>query len=447
VPATRLNVWLEAFDQPVGRLERLSNGNAMFRYAEDHVADPAAVPLSLSLPLRREIFDDVATRAWFDNLIQENDSLDQLMAREQIERSDIVSLLSVIGADCPGAVSCLPDDSPPVKRPGVLGEDYEALAPEGLARVMRSLADTGRSPGDSADPSPVAGVQPKVAVTMLSDGRLAFPKPGQNVPTTHILKVPRRRDERDVHHEAVCMKLAVAVGIDAAEVAAIDLDGVKGLLIERFDRLVIDGKAHRLHQEDFAQALGLSAQLKYERRGGSVVRFDIHGIARLMRATANPVRETERFIDLTLFNLVIGNVDNHAKNHALLSLSGRMVFAPAYDLLPTRLNQGLTDEFSFRIGSATRLADITKDDLLSFAAAFGIRGRGAERVLEQSARRVILPLIQPEVIALIAREDGKRLADHIAHAARHIRRITGWEWLAVPERDAFISEAAGWLQS
>jgi hypothetical protein len=40
---------------------------------------------------------------------------------------------------------------------------------------------------------------------------------------------------------------------------------------------------------------------------------------------------------------------------------------------------------------------------------------------------VILPLIDHAVITMIAREDGKRLADHIAHDARHLRRITGWE--------------------
>ncbi len=447
MPATRLNVWLEEYEQPVGHLERLSNGNAAFRYNADYIADPAAVPLSLSLPLRPNAFDDVATRAWFDNLIQENDSLDQIMAREQIERSDIVSLLSVIGADCPGAVSCLPEDSPPVKRPGILSEDYEPLAPDDLARIMRSLTDTGRPPGDGADPSPVAGVQPKVALARLGDGHFAFPKPGRSVPTTHILKVPRQRDERDVRHEAACMKLAAAIGIHTAEVAPIEIDGVKGLLVERFDRVIHGDRVYRLHQEDFAQALGLSARLKYERGGGPAARFDIHGIARIIRATASPIRETERFIDLTLFNLVIGNVDNHAKNHALLSLTGRMILAPAYDLLPTRLNQSLTDEFSFRIGAASRLADITKDDLLAFADAFGIRGRAAERVLEQSARRVVLPLVDPAVLALIAREDGKRLADHIAHAARHLQRINGWEWPAVPERDAFISQAGGWLQS
>ncbi|MGL4240953.1 MAG: HipA domain-containing protein, partial [Beijerinckiaceae bacterium] len=386
-------------------------------------------------------------RAWFDNLVQENDSLAEIMARERIDRTDIVSLLAVIGADCPGAISCLPEDAPPAKRPGVLIEDYDPI-PEGeIMRLATALADTGRPPRENPDPSPVAGYQPKIAITRLPDGRFALPKPGSHAPTTHILKVPRRRDENDALVEAACMGLATDVDILAAQVEVVDIGGVRGLLIERFDRHVTEGQVHRLHQEDFAQALGLPANLKYEYRGGPAGRFDISGVARILRATATPAREIERFIHLTLFNLVIGNVDNHAKNHALLYLGGQPMLAPAYDLLATRLNHTLTDQFAFRIGAAEKLQDVARGDLLAFAQALGLRGRGAERILESAARHAIAPLVDETMLDMIAKQESKPLADHISHAARHLAEAMGWNWLHVPVRDAFGLRGGGWLTS
>jgi serine/threonine-protein kinase HipA len=440
----RLNIWLEAFEQPIGTLQSQPNGNVNFQYAEDYLALPDAMPLSQSLPMRIEAHGDVLTRAWFDNLIQENDSLGLIMAREQIERSDIVSVLAIIGADCPGALSCLVEGAPPVKRPGILGADYDHIADQDLVKIMHELAEKGRPPLDSSDPSPVAGYQPKIAITVLPDGRFALPKKGTNVPTTHILKVPQTADARDVKIESLCMTLAQGVGVVAADVEAREIDGVAGLLIQRFDRWTDNGSVYRLHQEDFAQGLGLSASLKYERNGTAQHKFDIAGIAKLLRATANPTREIERFLDLTLFNLLVGNVDNHAKNHALLYFDQQPVLAPAYDLLATRLNNTLTQDFSFNIGNATKLDELTRADMIALTAAFGLRGQGAVTVLERSARRIAKPLM--DQLDAIARVD-RRLANYIAYASAELKDIMGWQWLEIPERDAFVDRGGGWQVS
>jgi serine/threonine-protein kinase HipA len=442
--ADRLNVWLEAFDVPIGILQRLATGDTCFQYDTDYLDSGRAMPLSQSLPLDDAPYGDLETRAWFDNLIQENDSLEEIRKRERIERSDIVSLLAIIGADCAGAVSCLAEDSPPAKRPGILATDYEPMDEQAIGHIMRELAEKGRPPADSADPSPVAGYQPKVAVTLLPDGHLSFPKKGSNAPTTHILKVPRSYDASDVRIESLCMTLAQAVDIPTAIVTSIETGGVKGLLIQRFDRIVENGSVHRLHQEDFAQALGLPSALKYERKGTDRLRFDVAGIAKILNATRDPRLETERFLALTLFNLLIGNVDNHAKNHALLYLNNQPVFAPAYDLLATRLNPNLTEDFSFKIGNACKLEELTRDNMLKFTMAFGLKGRGAERTLEKIAQSIAKPLMQE--LDAIARLDRK-LANHIAHASNILKQTMQWDWLEVPERDAFVEKGGGWLLS
>lgn len=79
-----------------------------------------------------------------------------------------------------------------------------------------------RLPAATRDSSPLAGVQGKIALTRLRNGRFALPKTDRNAPTTHILKVPRPRGMSDVAAEH---------------------------LTTRFDR-VLDGKTvSRPHQE------------------------------------------------------------------------------------------------------------------------------------------------------------------------------------------------------
>ncbi len=137
---------------------------------------------------------------------------------------------------------------------------------------------------------------------------------------------------------------------------ALQIAGHWCVLSTRFDRIVQEGKVHRLHQEDFCQALGLPRSLKYERRGEGDRAFSARAAARILDATDAPALSKQRFLEATIFNLLIGNHDGHGKNHALLYPPGGFPkLAPFYDLLPTRIDRTLTDEFAFRIGTATTL--------------------------------------------------------------------------------------------
>lgn len=102
-----LEVWLETSPEPVGYLVKGDDEDLSFTYSAQWLADANRHALSLSLPLTEEPAGDVSARAWFGNLLQENDQLDAIMARYRIERGDIAGLLEHLGADCPGAVSVL----------------------------------------------------------------------------------------------------------------------------------------------------------------------------------------------------------------------------------------------------------------------------------------------------------------------------------------------------
>ena len=383
-----LSVWIEGIDYPIGVLasEGVGRNSIYFAYAKQWLAQPEAFPVSLSLPLLGASHADAPSRAFFNNLLQENDQLDRLLLREGFERSDVIGILNHLGADCAGALSCLPIDAPPVKRPGNLATDYDPIDDANFSELVKRLAAGEALPDELRDPSPVAGYRRKLSLAMTTDGRFAIPKPGLGVPTTHILKIPDPNHLYEARQEAAAAKLARACGFDAAASVSMPIDGQDIILIERFDRFCDDqGLVARLHQEDFAQALGLPRELKYERRGEGELKFDATGIAQILSQTEAPALAREKFLNMTLFNLLIGNTDNHAKNHALLYLPGRRpLLAPLYDMVPIPLGDGYTDEFAFNIGKATRMTELTADDLAEFCAALGFpRSRSGEVVSDR----------------------------------------------------------------
>jgi serine/threonine-protein kinase HipA len=444
-----LDVRLDGFPRPIGILARCAEGALAFAYTAAHLARPDALPLSLSLPLTDEPYGDVVTRAFFDNLLQERDgALNDVMARQGLARDDVAGLLLHLGKDCAGALSVLAAGAPPVKVPGDPATDYRVLSAERLAAIATALRDRRRLPEGTSDPSPLAGVQSKIALTLLPDGGLAEPLPGTGAPTTHILKIPDREHPRDAVLEAATLDLSRALGFETSQAAVVEIGGIPALLVRRFDRaLDRDGRIVRLHQEDFAQALGLPAALKYERRGTAARRFDAAGIRRVLDATDNPAEERDRIIRATLFDLMTGNVDNHAKNFALLHIGrDRVVVAPRYDLLPTRLDPNLTDELAFRIGTATSLAAVTGADLYAFLETLGVRGAARRRVSERHARALAEGL--GATLAELDRKGMKLYADLIAANLRQLLPALGVDVPpAARHRDAFIGGGGGWLVS
>ncbi len=442
---TQLAVWLEASDVPVGIVASDDHGAMAFAYRHDWLDNENAHPISLSLPLADEPFGDAVTRSFFDNLLQENDQLDRTLARYGLGRDNIVGILEHIGADCAGAISCLPLDAPPVKRPGNLATDYDELSAENVEELVTRLAEGKALPEEMHDPSPVAGFRRKFSLAATPDGTFWTPKAGVGVPTTHILKIPDPDHRGEAAHEAFAARMARETGLDSANCINDKITGQDVLLIERFDRSIDEqGNVRRLHQEDFAQAIGLPAELKYERRAGEAGRFDAAAIGSILAACASPAKMREDFIRLTIFNLLIGNNDNHAKNHALLHAMGSApVLAPFYDLVPVQIMAGFTDEFSFNIGNAKNPEELIAGDLEAFCIAIGIPVGGALAIL----RRVTKDLIEEvEAKAPEIPQDMRRLDNLIGERANQLNDLLGLD-LELRQRDAHLARGGGWQLS
>jgi serine/threonine-protein kinase HipA len=447
---TTLDVRLDGFLDPIGTLYKTTNNAVRFQYSADFLAMNDAVPISLSLPLTDEPYNDPLTRAYFNNLLQERDApLQAIMERKQIARDDLIGLFTHLGKDCAGAISVLPSGAPPSKVPGNLASDYEALSDQKLTDIVEALAARRKLPEGLQDPSPLAGVQSKISLTLLPNGRFALPINLSGAPTTHIIKIPDRDHASDPKHEKATLELARLCGFTVADAECRKINQTEVLIITRFDRALNEnGQITRIHQEDFAQALGLAPALKYQRSGEIGHRFDCKSIVKILDQTSDPGDSKLKFIAATFFDLLTGNVDGHAKNHAILyQYTSRPQLAPRYDLLPTRLDEKMNDELSYELGSAKKFHEINTHALSAFFADLGILKLPAQKRIWENLMKQICNSLSAE-LSQLHKNGMKSFADLIA---ANIRQLTTTLKLATPEqaqhRDAFILGGGGWANS
>lgn len=190
--------------------------------------------------------------------------------------------------------------------------------------------------------------------------------------------------------------------------------------------------------------MGLPAELKYERRDREGRRFDAAAIGRVLAATDQPAFAREKFLELSLFNLLIGNNDNHAKNHALLHLPGRApMLAPFYDLVPVHMVDGFRKDLAFNLGNASYAQEVTAADLERFSVAIGIPEVVARRILITAARLMVEAIEQRS--SDFPRE-MRALDNLFGEVAQQIDGELGLG-LKLRERDAHVARGGGWNQS
>jgi serine/threonine-protein kinase HipA len=205
---------------------------------------------------------------------------------------------------------------------------------------------------------------------------------------------------------------------------------LRGLLITRYDRVIEAGKVRRIHQEDFCQALGIGPRLKYQREGKPGRMFNAKRVGDMIGACAAPAQARAAFFEGTIANFLLGNTDNHAKNHSLLYTAERPTLAPFYDIVPTLIDDQVTHQLSFDIGLAQMTDDITAADLKQFALDLGYRNFSTP----MRKRLVHLTTRVAELIPEMSGPARKRLGDAFAEQASALSSALEMG-VTVPERD------------
>ena len=312
-----------------------------FDYAPSWLENPARRPLSHSLPLAAERYTGKECRGFFAGILPEESNRKLIAKNLGIDARNDFAMLERMGGECAGAVTFMPSGQPlsaeKVSR-RVLSEDD-------LAAVFRRLPRRPLLAGEEGVRLSLAGAQDKLAVCV-EGGEISIPL--GNTPSTCILKPAGGRFDGMVANELACMRLAAAVGLPAAKVQAHRVRGCDYLLVERYDRVVRDGRVTRLHQEDFCQATATPPDVKYQAEGGPSLRrcFDV-----LREASDVPVLDLQILLDAVIFNYLIGNHDAHGKNFSMLhGAAGLVRMAPLYDLVCTVHYRELSAKMAMKIG-------------------------------------------------------------------------------------------------
>lgn len=344
----------------------------------------------LSLSLEETGLADLPARprlpAWFDNLLPEGELRSWLVASEHLRDHDL-ELLARLGSDLFGAVTleAVEDETP-------LHEDTtDTPAPR-------------QAPADGQVHWSLAGVQLKLNLRQ-EGASLTLPVRGQA--GTFIAKLPDRRFAGVPEIEHATMTWAAAAGIQTASTELLDpariVDlpaGLSGgeepaILVRRFDRSN-DGSI-RIHCEEFAQAMSIPAEDKYQGNGFA------HQLKLVQLACPQDVGE---YLRRVLFVVLSGNTDAHHKNWALRYADGRRPrLAPAYDQVATvrwsMEDRSLRDQLPFKLGFGRRFEQVHLSSLLALLDRVGIERFAFEGTVVERAQA-----------ELWLRNQARRILDH-----------------------------------
>jgi serine/threonine-protein kinase HipA len=337
-----LDVWF--LNNKAGQLTQDDSGRLLFAYDADYLKSAEAYPVSISMPLQSGEFDDRVTRPYFSGLLPDDLVRKRMAKNLGVSEKNPFSLLEIVGGECAGALSLYPEGAPPHKEDA---DDVHFLDDAQLDEIFGEIKRRPLLAGEKGVRLSLAGAQDKIAVR-IADGKLALMTSG--APTTHILKtliVGRDNVEDSVHNELFCLLLAARSGLDAPNAEIRHTAKEPFLLIERYDRKWTGKTVTRLHQEDFCQALSVPPENKYEREGGPSVSACL---AALQDHSVQPAPDRIAFLDIVIFNYLIGNNDAHGKNFSFLHEKGRPRLAPAYDLLSTVAYPELDTKMAMKIG-------------------------------------------------------------------------------------------------
>jgi serine/threonine-protein kinase HipA len=363
--ARTLDVYLH--DDLTGQLIQDDGGQMVFKYLEGWLNRPGAIPLSQSLPLRKDRFRSKECRGFFAGILPEQSKREIIAANLGISARNDHAMLAQIGGECAGAVTFILAGQPLPER----NYGYRKLSSHELATILKELPRRPLLAGEEGIRLSLAGAQDKVTVRIEHD-EISLPLGG--APSTHILKPAVERFEGVVFNEALCMNLAAAAGLPAARVETRTIEGTDHLMVERYDRThrpVPGGEPilERLHQEDFCQARGIVSETKYQKEGGPSLKqcFDL-----LREVSTAPVIDLAHLLDAVIYNYLIGNNDAHGKNFSLLyrgaDLEHREIrLAPLYDLVSTVHYPELSLEMAMKIGSEYSSEKVTSKDFEKLA--------------------------------------------------------------------------------
>ena len=312
-------VWLPGAVDPVvaGRLDRTGE-IVTFTYGQSYFAREDAIALyEPELPLRRgEIsplvgdvagaIADAAPDSWGRRVI-----LNRMVGRDVLDTTDLNLLTYLLesGSDRIGALDFQASSSNYFSRHAGTASLEETM--QSAQRVEEGIPLSPALDQALLHGSSIGGARPKA---LLSDGARRLIAKFSSKPDTYSV----------VKAEFVVMELARRAGLNVATVALTDALGKDVLLIDRFDRPPGGGR------RAMVSALTILGLDEVGARYASYAE-----LARIVRARfTDPLPTLRELFSRITFNILSGNNDDHARNHAAFWDGTMLTLTPAYDICP-----------------------------------------------------------------------------------------------------------------
>jgi len=322
-------IWLPDETEPVvaGRLEA-DNGNILFNYGKSYLErtrdkKPAIAIYEPELPLKAGVLPlhegltmpgcirDAAPDAWGRRVII-NKKLGRKGASTDTGELDELTYLLESGSDRIGALDFQRSPTEYIPR-SANNVGMEELI-ESVERVEKGVPLTPELDQALFHGSSIGGARPKALIQ--DQGKKYIAKFSSSADLYSVVKA-----------EFIAMRLAALSGLNVAPVKLIKAANKDVLLIERFDRKPKDQGWSRKAMVSALTLFGLDDMMA---RYASYETF-----AEIIRHRfTDPKATLEEVFSRLVFNILCGNTDDHARNHAAFWNGKELTLTPAYDICP-----------------------------------------------------------------------------------------------------------------
>ena len=323
-------IWLPEATEPVvaGKLEADEQGRVQFNYGKSYLervnGNPPAIPVyEPELPLKRGILPlldgltmpgcirDAAPDAWGRRVII-NKKLGGKGKNTDTDALGELTYLLESGSDRVGALDFQRSPSEYNPRCPVNVPLEELL--QSAVRVEQGVPLTPELDQALFHGSSIGGARPKALI--------------EDKGVKYVAKFSSSTDLYNVvKAEFIAMRLAALAGINVAPVKLVRASQKDILLVERFDREKAPKGWTRKAMISALTLLGLDDMMA---RYASYETF-----AEIIRHRFDDPKESlEELFSRIVFNILCGNTDDHARNHAAFWNGKALRLTPAYDICP-----------------------------------------------------------------------------------------------------------------
>jgi serine/threonine-protein kinase HipA len=290
----------------------LARADAMALYAPELALQAGEIPLVPGMRMPSCI-RDASPDAWGRRVLLNHSLARSAQAAGSAELSELSYLLES-GSNRIGALDFQASPTHYVPRQAEQASLDELL--QATEHVQRGLPLPAALDAALLHGSSIGGARPKA---MLHDGHQSY-----------IAKFSASQDIYSVvKAEFVAMRLARAAGLHVAQVHLRSALGKDVLLIERFDR-VWDSSQAAWQRRAMVSALTL---LELDEMMAAYASYE--HLAEMVRHRFSDAKATLReLFSRIVFNILCGNTDDHARNHAAFWNGRDLSLTPAYDICP-----------------------------------------------------------------------------------------------------------------